>query len=138
MACLTSAQDAITIAGGLVAAAKGTYDSSLSSLRSLNPGSFSTREQFEAAKNSAISTVQGTLNGYVGSISVLNGAAGVLGAINGGSLDELANTNGAALMGLLAIIPGAPSSLGVIDAAVIAQKALQCLNGPTPPLVVPE
>jgi hypothetical protein len=126
MACLSITETAINVAKGTASSAKSSYDSALSSLRGINPENFTNRADFEAAKSAAIATGKGALDTYISGIDGVNSAAAALSIISGSDLDALAITNGAAMSGILALIPDGPGSLAAIDAAVLAQQSLQC------------
>jgi hypothetical protein len=126
MACLTIAQDAIDGAKVVASSAKGAYTSSLGSLRAVNPGSFSNRVDFEAAKSAAIGSTIGALSGYISGISAINSAASALSSISGLDLDNIAALDEASALAIVALIPGGPAVPGAISAAKLAKEVLQC------------
>lgn len=146
MGCLSIIEIAIAAAKATADAAKGTYNSAIGSLRALNPGDFSTRAEFEAAKNLAISTGKAALSIYTGALGAVKAAASALSPVSGASLDDLADANSDAMIasmnasisavfavvqtvadkaGATIVLPPTPT-VPLIGDAVNAQKALQC------------
>lgn len=126
MACLEIKEAAVNIAKGAASAAKGTYDSSMASLRAIDPANYATRVDFEAAKNSAINSGQSALSGYISEVANVNGVAGAIKPLKASAMDLVAAAKEAANLSLFEIIPFSPALPTQLAAARFAEENLQC------------
>jgi hypothetical protein len=126
MACLSIKEAAVNAAKSVASAAKGTYDSSMGTLRAINPADYATRVDFETAKNVAINAGQSALSGYIDGVASVNGVASAISALSATKMDALAIATTLANTSIVGIIPGGPGVPGAVDAAKILEEQLQC------------
>ena len=126
MACLELAEAAVNAAKLAAAPAKADYESEIDSLRSLDPSNYDTRAEFDAAKDSAISTTKGALTSYISGIEAVNLAAEAIDVLTAVKMDALAVATTLANTDLFGLIPLNPLMPLSIAAALLKEETLQC------------
>lgn len=143
VACLGDLEGDVNDAKDLADVAKGSYDGAVDSLRSIDSSSFSTRADFDAAKNAGIDSTKSALTSYISGIDGVNSVASAIGILSAVAMDTLAVLTTLANEGILGLIPGPGTpSVPAIIIAKAWEDALQCGGfpdlPPDPPEIIPD
>jgi len=135
MGCLTVKEALIDVAKAAAAPLYAQYEADLATLRSILPGSYETKEDWEAARNAAILDTVTSTEAYQTALAVVNTINSTIVGIKGWVFDLQALTiqNGslALLNQLLALpIPGIEAIeipvRAAMATAVTVQQTMQC------------
>lgn len=144
MGCLSIATVAINAQKSIVDASTTSYETALSSLRSLNPKNFDTRASFESAKKTANASVKSSLATLNSAIDSLKSISSVLSPVDGTDVESISTLTDAAHLAIMATtiatviaavvaaapfgipVPPTPALPGAISLASAAMQGLQC------------
>jgi hypothetical protein len=122
MACGSIKQAAIKAAKSAVDSAKEAYKDGLNDLKSLNPGDFNTRQQFEDAKAAAIGSVQAQIDTYKSYLTALKAAGSAMNPIDLLKTEAIALAEDGINISMAGIIPLDPNTAPTLALSVAAKQ----------------